>query len=462
VTRDPLPTAQKAFQVNLDRTRYGTIAEIGGGQEVAGWFFRVGGAAGTVAKSISAYDMTVSDGLYGRTPRYVSQARLRQMLDHEYRSLLDTLGRTRGETTAFFAFADTVATRSFSRPGDGTGWLGSRFQHRPGAEPSQIILHVRLLDPETVLQQEALGLLGVNLIHATTFLHDDVDALVTSLGDHLSRDRVELDFVDVSGPAFARADPRELMLLLLGRELARAVMFAPDGRPVEPSATLRRKSLFVLPGVFRPVLGADLDVLASAAEQLAGGSDNHLALAQVGSADAGDLLGRIDTLAAVGLPTLVTDIAEPYALANYFGRYTTVGFVFLTSADVFADVFREKRFEALDGGVFEALGRLFKRWVRVAIYPTRDHGSGDPLGARVLASAPEYRHLFRHLVDGGWIREVKMANPPELALAPAEILDDLRRGGAAWEALVPAAAASVIKTHHLFGYCGPSARMENP
>jgi hypothetical protein len=245
---DPLPTAQKALQVNLDRSRYGTIAEIGAGQEVARWFFRVGGAAGTVAKSISAYDMTVSDSLYGASPRYVSQERLHQMLDHEYAALLASLASARGDSTAFFAFADTVAARSYTRKEDGAGWLGSRFQDRPGAEPSQILLHVRLLDPEAALQQEALGLLGVNLIYATSFLHGDVDAFVASLGDHLSRDRVEVDFVDVGGPVFAGVDVRRLSLDLLRRRLAQAVMFSADGRPVEPSALLYKRALYVLAG----------------------------------------------------------------------------------------------------------------------------------------------------------------------------------------------------------------------
>ena len=255
---EAVPPGQKALQVNLDRSRYGTIAEIGAGQEVAGWFFHVGGAAGTVAKSISAYDMTVSDGIYGKSPRYVSEERLRQMLDREYAALIASLAPTRGDATAFFAFADTVATRSYTRAEDGAGWLGIRFQHHPGAEPSQIVLHVRLLDPETVLQQEALGLLGVNLIYAAAFLHHDVDAFIASLGDSLGRERLELDFLDVAGPVFAGHDPRHLSLGLLQKQLARAVMFGADGRAVEPSLVLYKKALSVLPGPFRPVLHARL------------------------------------------------------------------------------------------------------------------------------------------------------------------------------------------------------------
>ena len=166
---DQLDTHQKAVQINLDNTKYGTFAEIGAGQEVARWFFRVGGAAGTIAKSISAYDMTVSDAIYGASGRYVSRQRLETMLDYEYDLMNERLAAKRGENTRFFVFADTVATKSYTRKDNWHGWMGIRFQTGPGAEPSQIILHVSLLDRETILQQEAIGILGVNLIHAALY-----------------------------------------------------------------------------------------------------------------------------------------------------------------------------------------------------------------------------------------------------------------------------------------------------
>ena len=464
---EAVPPGQKALQVNLDRSRYGTIAEIGAGQEVAGWFFHVGGAAGTVAKSISAYDMTVSDGIYGKSPRYVSEERLRQMLDREYAALIASLAPTRGDATAFFAFADTVATRSYTRAEDGAGWLGIRFQHHPGAEPSQIVLHVRLLDPETVLQQEALGLLGVNLIYAAAFLHHDVDAFIASLGDSLGRERLELDFLDVAGPVFAGHDPRHLSLGLLQKQLARAVMFGADGRAVEPSLVLYKKALSVLPGPFRPVLQADLDRLGAADDQLRGDGrtdERRLSLAQIATvdlhgtadatADVEDLLARVDVLSAVGLPTLVTDLAEPHRLGAYLGRYTKTRVVFVVGAGAFQEVFREKRFEALDGGVFEALSRLFKRWVRVAVFPSPDHHTGVPLTARTIPVGPEYAHLLQHLLDSGLIHELEMPGVPTPERLPADLVEDLRRGGAAWEPAVPAAAVATIKARRLFGYGG--------
>ena len=409
---EPLSAAQKALQLNIDRTWYGTIAEIGAGQEVGRWFFAVGGAAGTVAKTISAYDMTVSDGIYGKSPRYVSRERLEQMLDREYTSLLEALAPTRGAATSFFVFADTAATRSYSRREDGVGWLGIRFQHQPGREASQIILHARLLDPETSGQQEALGLLGVNLIYAAWSRRDDPDALVASLGDQLSRDRVEVDFVDVSGPLFERSDVRRLNLDLVLEKLGRAVMFGPDGQPVEPSGGLYKRPVFVLRESFKPVLPVDLDMLAAATEQLQEAKDREAAvsLAEIPIADVAaqadvhaDLLGRLDALAAVGLPTLV----KLFRVARFLRRYATPRVVFVAGTQTFSALFRAKPFENLPGGVFEALGRLFTRGVTLALYPDRDPRTGEPLQASAAEVPSEYRHLLRHLLDNGLIHELR-------------------------------------------------------
>lgn len=416
VTPEPLSAGQKALQLNLDRAWYGTIAEIGAGQEVGRWFFAVGGAAGTVAKTISAYDMTVSDGIYGTSQRYVSRERLEQMLDREYASLLESLAPTRGDATSFFVFADTAATRSYSRREDGAGWLGIRFQHRPDSEASQIILHARLLDPETTGQQEALGLLGVNLIYAAWSRRGDPDALVTSLGEQLSRDRVEVDFVDVSGPLFQGSDVRRLNLELVLEKLGRAVMFASDGRPVEPSQGLYKRPVFVMRESFRPVRPVDVAMLAAATAQLPEAKDREVAmsLAEISIADPAaqadghaDLLGRLDALAAAGLPTLVTDIGELFRVAGYLRRYATPRIVFVAGAQRFAALFGDKPFEDLQGGVFEALGRLFTRGVTLALYPDRDPRTGEVLRAATVAVPAEYRHLLQHLLDNGLIHELR-------------------------------------------------------
>ena len=236
-----MSTGEKALALNLDRAKYGTIAEIGGGQEVARWLFRVGGAAGTIAKTISAYDMGVSDALYGPARRYVSRERLASMLEHEFDELVQTLGPGRGATTSFFAFADTVATRSFTHQEDGRGWVGVRFQQRPQSPPSDLIIHVTLRDRTTVAQQEALGIVGINLLHGAMFHHHDPLGLIGGLMDETSRDRIDVDMIKLSGPAFVGVDNRLMSLQLVEQGLTDAAMFTAEGQVVQPSEVLYKK-----------------------------------------------------------------------------------------------------------------------------------------------------------------------------------------------------------------------------
>src|SRR5262245_4482462 len=245
-------TRRKALALNLDASTYGTFAEIGGGQEVARWFFAVGGAAGTVAKSISAYDMGVSDALYGPTKRYVSRQRLEAMLKQEFDALLHQLEPNRGDKKRFFAFANTVATRSYNKPGNGRGWMGIRFQAQPRQEPSEIILHAHLLDSTAARQQETLGVLGVNLVHSA-FFHGRCPEVIPCLMDELSRTQVELDMIKLSGPAFANVDNRLMSLQLVQHGFTDAAMFTAEGEVVQPSEVLYKRPILVERGTFRPV-----------------------------------------------------------------------------------------------------------------------------------------------------------------------------------------------------------------
>src|SRR6516225_6276724 len=307
-------TSQKALQLNLDAKRYGTFAEIGAGQEVARWFFRVGGAAGTVAKTISAYDMAVSDAIYGATERYVSRRRLQAMLDYEYQLLLERLDKSRGGKNAFFVFANTVATR---REG-GNGWLGIRFQAESGSDPSEILMHVRMLDKEHVRQQEALGVIGVNLIHGSFYLYRQPDLLIRSLLDNLTWERVEVDMIRFAGPAFPGVDNRLMALQLVKEGLTEAAMFTAEGEAIQWAEVLYKKPVLVQRGSFRPVTKATLDVLERGLEQFMMEPDlkgeqpvvlmemtlRHLT---TGAAiDATDFLQRTETLKALGKTVLVS------------------------------------------------------------------------------------------------------------------------------------------------------------
>src|SRR5439155_3698561 len=263
----PTGTRQKALALNLDKSKYGTIAEIGAGQEVARWFFLVGGAAGTIAKSVSAYDMAVSDAMYGSAQRYVSRQRLLAMLEHEFSQLLERLGSAKGDGTAFFAFADTVATRSYTHQGDGRGWMGVRLQSRPLEVPSDIIVHVNLKDTTATRQQEALGVLCVNLIHGAHYRHAEPEALIGSLMDELSRERVDVDMIKFSGPAFAAVDNRLMSLQLVEQGLTDAAMFTAAGEVVQPSEVLYKKPVLAERGSFRPATKLTLDLLERARDQ---------------------------------------------------------------------------------------------------------------------------------------------------------------------------------------------------
>jgi hypothetical protein len=328
-------TQQKAFEVNRDLSKYGTFAEIGAGQEVVRWFFQAGGAAGTIAKSISAYDMTVSDAIYGQPKRYVSRQRLETMLDYEYELLNERLSE-RQDDTNFFVFANTVVARGFKAGGEYHGWMGIAYQASPGTPPNRIVIHVRMLDKETLSQQEALGILGVNLVYGALFQEggDVPDALLRCLLDDLSANRIEVDMVAFSGPQFEGTDYRLMALKLVQLGLSDAAMFSAQGEVLQPSEILYKKSILVERGSFNPVTHVNLDMLTCAhgqfVQQLGSQRSDVVELMEItmsnlmatGEIDYSDFLARADVLAATGATVLISNYFEYYRLAAYLRRYT--------------------------------------------------------------------------------------------------------------------------------------------
>src|SRR5271157_555705 len=370
MAREILGTHQKALQINLDPSKYGTFAEIGAGQEVARWFFRVGGAAGTIAKTMSAYDMTISDAIYGHAERYVSRQRLETMLDHEYSLLIERLREKRGSTTRFFVFADTVVARSYSRLDDAHGWLGIRFQTEPGQEPSQIIVHVRLWDKENLPEQEALGILGVNLVHGAMYLHEDPAALIVSLVDNVGAARTEVDMIQFSGPAFARADNRLMALQLVQSGLTNAALFTSDGQVMQPADAFYKKCILAERGSFRPVPKVPPAMLVSAqalfVQEPNVQGEEVLTLMEMtlknltdgDKIDHRDFLDRVDTLAALGKTVLISNFAEYHRLAAYFFRYTKKMIGLAVGVPTLKEIFDEKYYADLSGGILESFGRI--------------------------------------------------------------------------------------------------------
>ena len=370
MSHELLTTDHKALAVNIDQRRYGTFAEIGAGQEVVRWFFHVGGAAGTIAKSISAYDMAVSDAIYGESERYVSRQRLQAMLDYEHALNLSRLQESRGDTTAFFTFADTVSARNYQGTNECHGWMGVRFQAYPRDQDSQIILHVQMLDVENALQQEALGIVGVNLLYGAFFLNHDPDKLIESLLDNLTTRRIEIDMIEFSGIAFREVDNRVMSLRLVQLGLSDAAMFSAKGEVLQPSEVLHKRPILVERGSFRPVTHVNVDMLRAAQEkfsrepdvagepavtlmeitmrnlQTAGGQANGQGGGEI---DLRDFLARADVLAACGTTVLISNYFEYYRLAAYLARYTKKKIGITMGASSLLDLFDEKYYTALDG-----------------------------------------------------------------------------------------------------------------
>jgi hypothetical protein len=457
-------TRQKALALNLDATTYGTFAEIGGGQEVARWFFSVGGAAGTVAKTISAYDMAVSDTLYGSAQRYVSRQRLEAMLEQEFVQLLDGLGTRHGDAKRFFAFADTVATRGYRNPGDGRGWVGLRFQTRPHEEPSEVFVHAHLFDSTAARQQEALGVLGVNLIYGAFFRRKDPADLIASLMDELSRERVELDMIKLSGPAFAGVDNRLMSLQLVERGLTDAAMFTASGEAVQPSEVLYKKPILVERGSFRPATKLTLDLLHRALEQFlqepSVRGQQPVVLAEmtlrslVPEPDVGhtDFLARADILRALGFDVLVSRFEPYYQLAEYLAGYTDGLIGIAVGLPTVRQVADEKYYVGLPGGVLESAGRLFKRSVKMYVYPTRDPVSGQIQSVEQAPVPPPWHHLHDLLLEIGRIVPIRGYDESYLSIRTPDVLARIQRGDPSWEQMVPAAVAEIIKAENLFGW----------
>jgi len=462
--RPKLTTNQKALKINLDPIRYGTFAEIGAGQEVARWFFKVGAAAGTISKSMSAYDMAVSDAIYGRCKRYVSRERLQSMLDHEHRLNLERLQSSRGSSTAFFAFADTVSARNYQGTNECHGWMGVKFQTHPRDEDSQVIIHVRMLEHENGLQQEALGIVGVNLLYAAFFLHHKPHLMLESLLDNLTTARIEIDMVEFSGIEFRHVDNRVMSLKLVQLGLSGAAIFGPTGEVLQPSELLRKRAILVERGSFRPVTKVNMDMVRCAHDRFAGEPEvkekqvvqlmeiTMRNLLSAGEIDLGDFLARADALGAVGKTVLISDYFEYYRLAAYLTRYTAEPIAVAMGVANLLDLFSEKYYTELEGGILEACGKLFTKDLRLYVYPLRDHVTGLLRTVENLEIPDIQRNLFRHLVERGRIKQLDNVDESVLHIFSRDVLKRIKENDASWEGMVPPEVAQMVKERQLFGY----------
>ncbi|MAT52558.1 MAG: nicotinate-nucleotide adenylyltransferase [Porticoccaceae bacterium] len=456
-----LSTEQKALDINLDEQKYGTVVEIGAGQEVARQFFSAGAAAGTIAKTSSAYDMQISDAIYGKAERYVSLERLRQMMEHEYELLIERLAHRRSRNTTYFTYAATVAARSYKQTSECHGWVGIKLQMYPGAPASEIVLHVRMLDETNKLQSEALGILGVNLIYGAFYSALKPKALIEGLLDNLDNDRIEIDLINFSGPYFEEVDIRLMNLHLVRSWCCRAVMFDRDNQPVVPGSVLRKKNTLVLRGSFRPPTKVHVDMMEGALRQFvqeeAISRDDVTALAEITMAElAADkeraeeqFLNRVDLLTALGYNVLVSDYLRFFRLRSWIRRYShnTIGIV-LSVLD-FHQLFDPRFYEGLEGGILEAMGKLFSDNTRVYVYPARING--ELVSLDNVEVPAELGHLLRHLVANNAMVPARYTHEENLHIIPGEVLKQIASGKPGWQDSVPEPVAALITERKLYG-----------
>ena len=453
---------QKALSINLDKGQYGTIAEIGAGQETARWFFRVGGAAGTIAKAISAYDMQFSDSIYGKSSRYVSRDRLNSMLDLEYNLIIERLSEQRGSESTFFSFANTVASRSFTRDVDGQGWIGVKFQTSPCSEPSQIDLHVHMQAKDVAVDQENIGILGVNLIYAALTYHDNPEALMKSLMDDLSYESVEIDMIDFSGPAFKDIDNRLMALRLVELGMTHGAMFNSRGEIVHPADLLYKKAVLIERSRFNPPTLLNMNMLDCAQEIFLNdhGIPNdellvisEMTLHNLKAGDdicAKDFLQRADILCALGKNVLISNMGEYYKLADYLFRCTQKPMAVVLGIPTLNEIFNEKYYENLPGGILEAFGRLFKYDLRLYVSPTINPADNELVTIDTYLPKENLTHLYEHLRLNHLISPLNSVNKEYLTIHSHKVLEDIKNGGTDWESKVPDKVREVIKERGTF------------
>ncbi len=466
VKRRPDPT-QKAFEINLDRQFYGVFAEIGAGQEVARYFFRAGGAAGTIAKSMSAYDMAVSDDIYGKAGRYVSKERVQTMLMKEFNQLRQRLEKSRGEKTCFFSFADTVAAKSFQYKSECHGWLGLVFQHCPQAEPSRAILHVRMLDKDNLQQQEALGIVGTNLIYSCYKYSGDRKSFIETLMDNLSFDRLRIDFIDVQGPAFTSGDPRLWSLELVKRGYCGAVMFDQSGGKLQPKDALYKKNILICRGSYRPPTLVNLDMLQQGMVEFKksqGGvdKDSFLTLPEIsmnklrerGEVDSEDFLARVDLLGALGYNVLISSFGTYGELSYYLSQCTKGNLAFVMGYYNLGEVFNHEKYKKSVGGIFGGIGALIGHRAKVFVYPAASANGqkGGILTTKQAEVTADIKPLLSYLEDQKFLVNIENFNTDVFHIWSRTVLKMIQNKEDGWECMVPDLVAEKVKEQCLFDY----------
>ena len=463
---EAIPTIkQKALRINLNENIYGTFAEIGAGQETVRQFFRVGGASGTIAKAISAYDKSFSDDIYGieDDQRYVTENRLRKMLKHETNLIEKRIQRKNQPNKMFFCYANTVATVDFAKKYNGHGWVGIRFQINPKEKYNEIILHVRFKENTASQQQETLGVLGTNLIYSAFYHFKTPKKIIKYLYDHLNNDKIEIDTVNLEGPAFKEVDNRILSLELVKNGMTDAVMFGPDGNNLLPAAALYKKNILALRGRFRPVTKVNEEMYVNSLEMFV--NERHVDkkdtivifeitmvdLTTDGEIDEKDFMDRARLLGSLGETVLITNFKEYYKLVEYFSLYTKKKIGLTMGVNNLVRIFDPKYYTHLSGGILEAFGKLFFKNMRIYLYPMLNE-KDEIINSDNLKVHPRMKELYKFLKFNGKVVDLNNYNLKSLKIYSHEVLNQIKENSKGWETLLPKAVAAKIKKFNLFGY----------
>lgn len=465
---DNIPSLrQKALRINLNENIYGTFAEIGAGQETVRQFFRAGGSSRTIAKSMSAYDKDFSDAIYGieDDKRYVTESRLRKMLSHEIGLIEDRITRDKHPNKLFFSYANTVATIDFAKKFKGHGWVGIKYQVDPDQDYNEIIIHIRFRENDARLQQETLGVLGTNLIYGAFYKYNEPKKLLRYLYDHLHKDQLEIDTINFSGPVFENVDNRLMSLQLVKNGMTDAVMFDPNGNNVLPARILYKKNILALRGSFRPVTKVNMDMYKKSYDMFIKENKVEEEKTQVvfeitlsnlraeGEIDEQDFLDRADLLCSLGQTVLISNFQEYYKLVEYFSLYTKNRMGIALGVNNLVDIFDEKYYRHLSGGILEAFGKLFFKDLRVYLYPMKDPKTGEIINSENLKVHPRMKELYKFFKYNGKVLDIEDINPDVLDIFSREVLQQIADGkGDEWKDMLPEGIADLIKDYRLFGY----------
>lgn len=459
-------TLNKALRINLDEKKYGTIAEIGAGQEVARQFFLAGAAAGTVAKTISAYDMQFSDAIYGTQEggRYVSKPRVKAMLEKEFALVVSRLGTSRARASRYFSYAATVSAKSFNRENECHAWCGIRLQMYPGAEPSDIVLHVRMLESTAEHQQDTLGDLGINLIYGAYYYFEEPQKIIESLTDNMEAGVVEIDSIEFTGPYFEDIDNHIINLHLIRSWKTRAVMFKPDGEIAVPAEMLYKKNVLTTRGSFKPVTKLNVDMIEQGFEAFKTREgvtdDNSIVLAEISLNDPfgqdlmvpeNDLIARVSLLNSLGYSVMISDYTRYFSLRAYFRQFTAMQIGIVLGVANIKNIFDEKKYVGVEGGMLEGFGKLFPDHTRLFVYPELND-EGELIDHTAIKFDTDLCHLYRHLVENEFIVGINSGNLQLLDIYSRDVLAKIPQAADDWESCVPAEVAVLIKSNNLFGF----------